>query len=711
MLPHHPLRGKDRAVRRYTVPAISLVHLLLFLFTRRGGSWTFLSAPWALSAFGVVAWLLFRDLLSSRRRDRLPDVPATLAWGAAGLLELHALVPVVAETRLVPAVVFPSVAFLLSGLPAAVYAAAAFAWLLFSPDGALADAGTMASVAGLGGLGLIAGIVVRGRLQKSESGREMVQEAIKESRSLVLPWENPDATEARDVSAEVERLGLLRSRDDLMDGIRRILDGILPMTGADRILYVFPSQGQGRAFRVGASAFRGGDPGAEGLEIPDDYVPVREAMLFRRTYFSEAEDSWSMEAGHEGGRDPRPAGVAASPVSVEGSVEGAILAFRFGDGRWSEPVGQALEMAAFLAAREIAGAKQRYRAHLYLARHEGFHRLIRRIAEVSEKADVENGESASPRREVYRATAEQVRQHLVVERALLIEADEEGGNGRIAWESRGAASGDREEKVPLEGTYVEWVLRQGVHRIFSPGQAAAGRFPVLPACWEGDSGAGYLLVPVPYAGEFRGVLVCESGVGRNFEGQDAETAKDILAVMRMGISHALRLEKLEKEAKNDGLTGLLNRKTFCSQLDSVISRFDGRYPCSVIMLDLDHFKKINDTHGHPAGDEVLRKVSSVIRKTLRKVDMAGRYGGEEFAIYLHSADEHHATQVADRLRLMIRQTRFVFDERELGVTASLGIACYPRHGKTGDELLAHADGALYRSKQEGRDRITVYIKR
>ncbi len=670
-----------------------------------------MSAPWTLSAFVALAWLLFRDLLSSRRRDRLPDIPATLAWGASGLLELHALVPGVAETRLVPAVVFPSVAFLLPGLPAAVYSALAFAWLLFSPDGALADAGTLASVAGLGGLGLIAGRAVRGRLQKSGSGREMVQEAIKESRSLVLPWENPDSPDLRDVSAEVERLGLLRSRDDLMDGIRRILDGILPMTGADRILYVFPSQGKGRHFRVGASSCRGGDPGAEGLEIPEDYAPVREAMLFRRTYFSEAGDSRGVAAGHAGGREPRPSGVAASPVSVEGSVEGAILAFRFGEGRWSEPVGQALEMAAFLAAREIAGAKQRYRAHLYLARHEGFHKLIRRIAEVSETAEGGRGESASPRREVCKATAEQVRQHLVVARAILVEADEDGKKGRIAWESRGEASGDREEKVPLGETYLEWVLRQGVHRIFSAGQAAAGRFPVLPACWEGDPGAGYLLVPVPYVGEFRGVLVCESGEGRSFDGQDAETARDILAVMRMGISHSLRLEKLEKEAKNDGLTGLLNRKTFCSQLESVISRLDGRYPCCVVMLDLDHFKKINDKYGHPAGDEVLRKVSSVIRKTLRKADMAGRYGGEEFAIYLHSTDEQHASKIADRLRLMIRQTRFVFDERELGVTASLGIACYPGHGKTGEELLAHADIALYRSKQDGRDRTTVFIKR
>ena len=126
------------------------------------------------------------------------------------------------------------------------------------------------------------------------------------------------------------------------------------------------------------------------------------------------------------------------------------------------------------------------------------------------------------------------------------------------------------------------------------------------------------------------------------------------------------------------------------------------------MLDIDHFKRINDTYGHPAGDEVLRKVSDVIRKTVRKVDMAGRYGGEEFSLYLHSTDHMHAVQIAERLRLIIRQTRFVFDRKEVGVTASMGIACHPAHGLTSEDLLRHADDALYRSKQGGRDRTTVF---
>ena len=711
MPPIPPLQGKDRAVRRHTVPALALLHLLLFLFFRRGGGWTGGSAPWAASAFAILCFLAVRDLLTPRRRDRLPDVPATLAWGAAGILELHALAPAVADSRIVPAVLFPSIAFLLSGVPAAVYAAAAFAWLLFSPDGRWPAPGILASIGAMGCLGLAAGRAARWKLRKPGAGKDMVQEAIDESRSLVLPWESPEGTANIDITAEVERLGLLRSRDELMEGIRRILEGILPITGADRILYVYSSPGRGRPFRAGASAGRGGEPGGRDVAVPNDYVPVREAMLFRRAFFSEGDDAgnWAIGRG-SGGGEGGPTGVATAPVSIEGNVEGAILALRYAKGKWSEPVRQALEMAAFLTARELAKAQRQYRSHLYLARQEGFHRLIRRIAEVSEKGEG-GGESVSPRREVYRAAAEQARRHLDAARALLIEAEEGGKRGRIAWESGNEASGEREESVSLEGTYVEWVLRQGVHRIFSGDRTAVGRFPVLPPDWtRNPPGGGYLLVPVADAGGFRGVLACESGEGRSFEGQDAEAAKDILAIMRMGISHALRLENLEKEARNDGLTGLLNRKTFCARLGNVLSRLDGRYPCAVIMLDIDHFKKVNDTYGHPAGDEVLRKVSKVILKTVRKVDMAGRYGGEEFVVYLHGTDRTHAGQVAERLRLMIRQTRFFFNERESGVTASLGIACYPGDGRTGEELLRNADTALYASKQGGRDRTTVYGK-
>jgi diguanylate cyclase (GGDEF)-like protein len=183
--------------------------------------------------------------------------------------------------------------------------------------------------------------------------------------------------------------------------------------------------------------------------------------------------------------------------------------------------------------------------------------------------------------------------------------------------------------------------------------------------------------------------------------------KEVITIMRMGISHAHHIETLEERATSDGLTGLLNQKTFRKRLSIDLSRLDSRVGCAVIMADIDHFKRVNDTYGHQAGDEVLKKIANIMQKSIRKMDMAARYGGEEFVLYLHQVDREKAKQMAERLRLIIEQTRFEFGGKEVGITASLGIACYPSDGRETRDLLERADEALYRSKQGGRNRTTV----
>jgi diguanylate cyclase (GGDEF)-like protein len=207
---------------------------------------------------------------------------------------------------------------------------------------------------------------------------------------------------------------------------------------------------------------------------------------------------------------------------------------------------------------------------------------------------------------------------------------------------------------------------------------------------------------------FRGALVCAHPQERRFRKEHAEVARDITRVMQLGLAHVERLESLTKKATTDGLTGLSNRKAFLERLAADLSRLDGRYPCGVVMVDIDHFKRVNDTYGHPFGDLVLQNVASVLGKGVRKGDTAGRYGGEEFVLYLHMADTERAREGAERFRRMIRQIRFARDGKEIAVTASFGVACAPHHGTGVEELLKHADEALYLSKQRGRDRVTVY---
>jgi diguanylate cyclase (GGDEF)-like protein len=660
--------------------------------------------------------LLFRDLGTSRKEHRLPDVFSLTAWGAAALLELHTLSSVVAFSQVVPAVVFSGISFLLPALPAVVYAFFSLAWLLFSPSGGFGGTGTSASIVAMAALGVVAGRVVRWRLTAA-SGEILPRRPTGGARSLVFPQEHPEkpGTGGFDGFPEGENF-LARREGELGEGIQRVLEGILPISGGNRIMYVSPSHGYGSPLLARYVTPPEEEIHWRGREIPDAYVPLREAIVFRRGFFAEGEESsqWGLPRG---GSREQPAGIAAVPVLCDETEEGAVLAFRFGEGRWTEPVVQVLEMGAFFIAREVAETRRRYRNERFLERQVGFGRLARTIAEAAEKSGGEgvDGESASPRREVYKTATEQIRFQLKADRVLLMEVDAKKMRGRVAWEAteEGETETDpgRHKKdawVKLAGTYAEWVLINNVHRIFSGVRTSPPRHPVLPEKWGREDEDSYLLVPVD-GGEFRGVLVCASREeNRNYHKRDVEMVKEVITIMRMGISHAHHIETLEERATSDGLTGLLNQRTFRQRLSIDLSKLDSRYGCAVIMADIDHFKRVNDTYGHQAGDEVLKKIANILQKTIRKADMAARYGGEEFVLYLHHVDREKAKQMAERLRLIIEQTRFEFGGKEVGITASLGIACYPSDGKETRDLLERADEALYRSKQGGRNRTTVY---
>jgi diguanylate cyclase (GGDEF)-like protein len=699
----------------YILPVLAFLHLSSLHVFRLGvlRDWT---TGWMASAFVASGLLLYRDLATPRKEHRLPDVLSQTAWGAAALLELHSLSPVVASSQVVPATVFSGISFLLPPLPAVVYAFFSLAWLLFSPSFGFGGTGSSLSIVAMAALGIVAGRVVRGKLAAA-SGEILPRRPTGRSRSLVSPQEHPGQPGTGRFDGFPEGVNFLaRREEELGEGIQRVLEGILPISGGDRIMYVSPSHGHGSPLVARYVTPREEEIHWRGREIPDAYVPLREAMVFRREFFAEGEESSRWGLPREGSRE-QPSGIAAVPVLCDGTEEGVVLAFRFGEGRWTEPVVQVLEMGAFFIAREVAETRQRYRNERFLERQVGFGRLARTIAEAAEKSGRQeaDGESASPRREVYKTSTEQIRFQLKSDRVLLVEADAKKMRGRLAWEAteEGEKKTDhgRNKKdvwVKLAGTYAEWVLINNVHRIFSGVRTSPARHPVLPEKWGREEEDSYLLVPVD-GGEFRGVLVCASREeNRNYHKRDVEMVKEVITIMRMGISHAHHIETLEERATSDGLTGLLNQRTFRQRLSTDLSKIDSRYGCALIMLDIDHFKLVNDTFGHQAGDEVLKKIANIIQKTIRKADMAARYGGEEFVLYLHHVDREKGKQTAERLRLIIEQTKFEFNGKEVGITASLGITCYPSDGRETRELLERADEALYRSKQGGRNRTTVY---
>ena len=171
------------------------------------------------------------------------------------------------------------------------------------------------------------------------------------------------------------------------------------------------------------------------------------------------------------------------------------------------------------------------------------------------------------------------------------------------------------------------------------------------------------------------------------------------------VSHKLTVERLRAEADRDYLTGLANRRRFRKALGQEVERWR-RYqiPCSLLTLDIDHLKKINDTYGHPAGDRVIRYVADALAELSRDNDTAARLGGEQLALLLAGVGSDRAVAAAERLRRAVCASPL----EEVGaVTISIGVAACPSNAKTERELFAASDDALYRAKREGRNLVVL----
>lgn len=178
----------------------------------------------------------------------------------------------------------------------------------------------------------------------------------------------------------------------------------------------------------------------------------------------------------------------------------------------------------------------------------------------------------------------------------------------------------------------------------------------------------------------------------------------------------VRRERLEKqdlrrqlveESVTDPVTGVRNRRFLERFLETEAARARRyRTRCSVAMLDLDHFKRYNDTHGHPAGDRVLEELAELLRSQAREADVVARYGGEEFVQVMPETDAEAARESAERIRRAVEAREFPGEEvLPEGITVSLGVAALPTHADTAEELVQVADEALYRAKEEGRNRV------
>lgn len=233
-------------------------------------------------------------------------------------------------------------------------------------------------------------------------------------------------------------------------------------------------------------------------------------------------------------------------------------------------------------------------------------------------------------------------------------------------------------------------------------EADRGLDELLPAA------SHVVVVPLIADGTPIGALVVERGTSwaGGLQRRTLAMTEQMAAHAALALRNAWLLEEVRTLADTDGLTRIPNRRTFDAMLTREVARSRRTaLPVSLLMLDIDEFKALNDAHGHQVGDDVLRTVAGVLLDRIRQMDVAARYGGEEFAVILPSCDERSALEIAERFREWI-----AIEASAVPVTVSVGVATYPHDASGAITLIEAADSALFASKRSGRNRVTSYAR-
>ena len=268
---------------------------------------------------------------------------------------------------------------------------------------------------------------------------------------------------------------------------------------------------------------------------------------------------------------------------------------------------------------------------------------------------------------------------------------------------------------PAEGTYfavLDGELAHAARAGTTIRRSDLGRAPILAQAGERWTVPPSHLAVVPLVdttGSAAGVIA--------FWGEERpdeaaiELVQALASLLALQLQHSTDLVRFRERAHEDALTGLRNRAALEERLADERHRFHRyRRPVSLLVLDLDHFKRVNDTWGHPAGDAVLQRVAEILRAAIRDEDVAVRFGGEEMVVILPETMRREAGEVAERIRKAVAGAAIEWGARPIPVTASIGVSSCPETVEDPDELMKSADEALYASKREGRNRVTVAMK-
>jgi len=251
-----------------------------------------------------------------------------------------------------------------------------------------------------------------------------------------------------------------------------------------------------------------------------------------------------------------------------------------------------------------------------------------------------------------------------------------------------------------------WVLKHGRPVLVTP-----GLYPQADDLLQAAGATSALAIPMFVSNRVMGSLQLFASSGGQFSREDAQLLWILSLVAENLLTREYANEGLLRFAFTDYLTGLKTRGYFEQQLELEFKRAERRrQKFALLMIDIDHFKRLNDTFGHHTGDQVLRDVTSILMKDMREIDTVARYGGEEFVIILPETTEAGALYVAQRLRRAVEQANFFAGSPDAlqHLTISIGLAVYDTDAQFKRDLIEFADAALYAAKRTGRNRVVCY---